>query len=153
MTIICKFLQSKALGEKRLSERSRVFTVYYVKGCKTLTNPTQHFSVALNTHIFRQKAVGFLFLCKQDNLIMKTCLFIYFENFTTINENFQMKNSGSFHISAQNIDCEHLLKPPRRDGSNKYPQSIFLSRNKKINVYPCKSQYCMKVRLKGVKTI
>ena len=24
------------------------------------------------------------------------------------NENFQMKNSGSFHISAQNIDCGYL---------------------------------------------
>ena len=24
-----------------------------------------------------------------------------------------MKNSGSFHISALNIDCEYLLEPPR----------------------------------------
>ena len=29
------------------------------------------------------------------------------------NENFQMKNSGSFHISAQNIDRGYLLEPPR----------------------------------------
>ena len=36
-----------------------------------------------------------------------------------------MKNSGSFHISAQNIDCEYLLEPPRRGGSNGYPQSMF----------------------------
>ena len=28
-------------------------------------------------------------------------------------ENFQIKNSGSFHISAQNIDCGYLLEPPR----------------------------------------
>ena len=34
------------------------------------------------------------------------------------NENFQMKKSGSFHISAQNIDCGYLLEPP---------QSMFLS--------------------------
>ena len=27
-------------------------------------------------------------------------------------ENFQMKNSGSFHISAQNIDCGQLLELP-----------------------------------------
>ena len=53
------------------------------------------------------------------------------------NENFQMKNSDSFHISTQNIHCGYLLEPPRRGGSNEYPQSIFLSRNKKINVYPC----------------
>ena len=52
------------------------------------------------------------------------------------NENFQMKNSGIFHISAQNIDCEYLLESPRRGGSNEYPQSMFLRRNKKTNVYP-----------------
>ena len=70
------------------------------------------------------------------------------------NENFQMKNSGSFHISAKNIDCGYLLEPPLRGGSNEYPQSMFLSRNKKINVYPCKPQfYCIKVGFKGVKII
>ena len=51
---------------------------------------------------------------------------------------FQIKNSDIFHISAQNIDCGYSLEPPRRGGSNEYPQSMFLSRNKKNNVYPCK---------------
>ena len=41
------------------------------------------------------------------------------------NENFRMKNSDIFHISAQNIDCRYSLEPPRRGGSNEYPQSIF----------------------------
>ena len=41
------------------------------------------------------------------------------------NENFQMKNSDIFHISAQNIDCGYSLEPPRRGGSNEYPQSMF----------------------------
>ena len=54
------------------------------------------------------------------------------------NENFHMKSSGSIHISAQNLDCGYLLEPPRRGGSNKYPQSMFLSKNKKISVFPCK---------------
>ena len=36
-----------------------------------------------------------------------------------------MKNSDIFHISAQNIDCGYSLEPPRRGGSNKYPQSVF----------------------------
>ena len=40
-------------------------------------------------------------------------------------ENFQIKNSDIFHISAQNIDCGYSLEPPRRGGSNEYPQSIF----------------------------
>ena len=44
-----------------------------------------------------------------------------------------MKNSDIFHISAQNIDCGYSLEPPRRGGSNEYPQSMFLSRNKKNN--------------------
>ena len=65
-----------------------------------------------------------------------------------------MKNSGSFQISAQNIDCWYLLELPVRDGANEDPQSMFLARNKKINVYPCKPQfYCIKVGFKGVKTI
>ena len=51
-------------------------------------------------------------------------------------KNIQIKNSDIFHISAQNIDCGHSLEPPRRGGSNEYPQSMFLSRNKKNNVYP-----------------
>ena len=52
------------------------------------------------------------------------------------NENFQIKNSDIFDNSAQNIDCVYSLEPPRRGGSNEYPQSMFLSRNKKNNVYP-----------------
>ena len=40
-------------------------------------------------------------------------------------ENFQIKNSDIFHISAQNIDCGYSLEPPRRGGSNAYPQSMF----------------------------
>ena len=70
------------------------------------------------------------------------------------NENFPIKTSDIFHISAQNIDCGYSLEPPRRDGSNEYPQSMFLSRKKKNNVYPCKSQfYHIKVGFKGVKII
>ena len=67
---------------------------------------------------------------------------------------FQIKNSDIFHISAQNIDCGYSLEPPRRGGSNEYPQSMFLSRNNINNVYPCKPQfYYIKVGFKGVKII
>ena len=59
-----------------------------------------------------------------------------------------------FHMFARNIDCGYSLDPPRRGGSNEYPQSMFFSRNKKNNVYPCKPQfYYTKVGLKGVKII
>ena len=85
-------------------------------------------------------------------VITKTRLFKYIENFTPKTESFQIKNSDIFNISAQNIDCGCLLEPPRRGGSNKYPQSMFLSRNKKTNAYPCKPQfYYIKVGFKGVK--
>ena len=67
---------------------------------------------------------------------------------------FQIKQSDIFHISAQNIDCGYSFEPPRRGGSNEYPQSMFLSRNMKNNVYPCKLQfYYIKVGFKGVKII
>ena len=65
------------------------------------------------------------------------------------NERFQIKIL-IFHISAQNIDCGHSLEPPRRGGSNEYPQSMFLDNNKKNNVYPCKPQfYYIKVGFNG----
>ena len=64
-------------------------------------------------------------------------------------ENFQIKNSDIFHISAQNTDCGYSLEPPRWDGSNEYPQSMFMSRNMKNNVYPYKPQiYYIKVGFK-----
>ena len=64
------------------------------------------------------------------------------------------KNSDIFHISAQNIDCGYLLELPRQGGSNEYPQSMFLSRNKKNKVYPCKPQfYYIKVEFKWVNII
>ena len=68
--------------------------------------------------------------------ITKTHLYKYIGNFTTKTENFQLKHCDSFYISAQNINCGYVLEPPRRGGSNEYPQSMFLSRNVKINVYP-----------------
>ena len=52
------------------------------------------------------------------------------------------------------MDCGYSLELPRRGCSNEYPQSMFLSRNKKNNVYPCKPQfYHIKVGFKGVKII
>ena len=85
--------------------------------------------------------------------VTKTCLFKYTETFTTKkkkNKSFQIKNSDIFYNSAQNINCGYSLEPPRRGGSNEYPQSMILSRNKKNNVYPCKPQfYYIKVGFKG----
>ena len=54
--------------------------------------------------------------------IMKTRLFKYIENFTTKTASFKTKILITFHISAQNQDCRYSLEPPRRGGSNEYPQ-------------------------------
>ena len=66
---------------------------------------------------------------------------------------FHKKNSEFFHVSTQNIDCGYScgysLEPPRRGGSNGYPQSLFFSRNKKNNVYHCKPQFYWKLGFKG----
>ena len=53
-----------------------------------------------------------------------------------------------FHISAPNIDCGYSLEPPRRGGSNEYPQSMFLSRKfsvlvVKFSVYLNRSVFVM----------
>ena len=70
------------------------------------------------------------------------------------NEHFQIKNFWYFsHFCSKHI-LWYLLEPLRRGGSNEYPQSMLLSRNKKNNVYPCKSQfYYIKAGFKGVKII
>ena len=56
---------------------------------------------------------------------------IYWKIINQKKEIFQLKNSDIFRIPAQNIDCGYSLEPPRRGDSNGYPQSMFLSRNKK----------------------
>ena len=79
---------------------------------------------------------------------------IYGELRPTKTENFQIKYSDIFHISAQDIDCGYSLEPPRRGGSNEYPQSMFSSKNKTNNEYTCKPQfYYKKVGFEGVKII
>ena len=40
-------------------------------------------------------------------------------------ENFQIKISDIFLVSAQNIDCGYSLEPPRRGGSNEYHNLCF----------------------------
>ena len=66
-------------------------------------------------------------------IITKTCLY----NVDPLKPHFYIVKVGFtgvyiiFLISAQNIDCGYSLEPPRRGGSNEYPQSMILSRNKK----------------------
>ena len=66
----------------------------------------------------------------------KTPIQIYWKFHHQNNENFQIKKSNIFHSSAQNIDCWYSLEPPRRGGSNEFPQSMFLSKIRKIMYTP-----------------
>ena len=47
---------------------------------------------------------------------------------------FTGKKKDIFLVFAQDIDCGYTLEPPRRGGSNEYPQSMFWSKNKKIGI-------------------
>ena len=112
------------------------------------------FSVYLNRHVFHN---GFGFLpdipiCNSEFDQIQTRLFKYKENFTMKTWKLSDKNSDIYQSSAQNIDCGYLLELPQRGSSNEYQQSMFFSRNKKNNAYPCKPQfYYIKVGFKGVK--
>ena len=64
--------------------------------------------------------------------ITKTRLFKYIEIIPPKNENFQIKNSDIFIISAQNIDCGYSLEPPRQGGSNEYHNLCFRAKIRKI---------------------
>ena len=79
---------------------------------------------------------------------------VYWNFYNQKIENFQIKILIFFLFLLKNIDCGYSLEPPHRGGSNEYPQSMFLSRNKKNNVYPCKPHfYYIKVGFKGVNII
>ena len=60
-------------------------------------------------------------------VITKTCLY----NFDPLKPHFYIVKLGFtgvyiiFVISALNIDCGYWLEPPRRGGSNEYPQSMY----------------------------
>ena len=76
---------------------------------------------------------------------------IYWEIYLQKMKIFRQKNSDIFHISAQNRFM-YASEPPRRGGSNEYPQSMVLGRNKKNNVYHRKPQfYYIKLGFQRVK--
>ena len=63
----------------------------------------------------------------EDPYITKTCLC----NFDPLKPHFYVVEMGFtgvdiiLLISARIIDCRYSLEPPRRGGSNEYPQSLF----------------------------
>ena len=74
--------------------------------------------------------------CKGCQSLRKLAHAIYRDFLALKIEKFQLKNFDIFLIFAQNIDCGYTLEPPRRGGSNEYPQSMFWSKNKKNRYTP-----------------
>ena len=78
----------------------------------------------------------------EPSFIMKTCLFRDIEILQPPpppphppkkKRKIQIKKKSVFfflHISAQNIECGYSLEPPRRGGSNGYPQSVLIKYEK-----------------------
>ena len=58
------------------------------------------------------------------------------ENLPAKYENFQIKILIFFLCLLKNIDCGYSLEPPRRGGSNEYPQSMFWAEIWKIMYTP-----------------
>ena len=74
-----------------------------------------------------KKGILSIYRDRKPGVITKTCLY----NFDPLQPHFDIVKLGFtgvyiiFLISAQNIDCGYSLGPPRRGGSNEYPQSMF----------------------------
>ena len=66
-------------------------------------------------------------VCNTEVFITKTRLY----NFDPLKPHFHIVKKGFtgvfiiFLIFAKNIDCGYSLEPPRRGGSNEYPQPMF----------------------------
>ena len=162
-----EFKRVNFLGRSSLTTTFLTTRVYFILLIKDSLQ--QH--IHLNGNIFWNKCCycneGSLYTCGHKSILvhlwwnhLQKIFFTSLRKHTYSNiekisppksEKFQIRNADIFHISAQNIDCGYSLAP-RRGGSNEYPQSVILSKNKKTNIYPCKPQfYYIEVGFKGVK--
>ena len=99
---------------------------------KTLNNARlRPLLINLPTHYLKLKVLRNVHV---KTCSMSTCIFItktYLYNFDPHKPHFYIVKLGFTGvyiiclISVQNIDCGYSLEPPRRGGSNEYPQSMF----------------------------
>ena len=86
----------------------------------------KHYSVSMHDYQPEQR---FRKIRKLMSVIYITKTYLY--NFDPLKPHFYTVKLGFtgvyiiFLISAQNIDCGYSLEPPRRGGSDEYPQSMF----------------------------
>ena len=87
--------------------------------CKSNDNKLMQYELFYETLSNQHESFFILIVLKSHGLFMKQSLFTFqklaYSNTLRIlpskSGNFQMKNSGSFHISAQDIDCWYLFEP------------------------------------------
>ena len=78
-----------------------------------------------------------LVLTLSIHIIMKTCLY----NFDPLKPHFFIVKLGFTGVDSiflfllKNIECGYSLEPPRRGGSNEYPQSMFWAETWKISAF------------------
>ena len=80
--------------------------------------------VVSRNHLMQAVLSGVIILRKLAHAIYRDLIFCS-------EEKFQWRHFDFFNIFAQNIHCGYTLEPPRRGGSNGYPQCIFWIKNKK----------------------
>ena len=79
-------------------------------------------------NLFLENVVRLIHTCSNPIILIitKTCPCNIKNFFSVVKfEKNQKKIFDIFLIFAQNIDCGYTLEPPRRGGSNEYPQSMF----------------------------
>ena len=64
--------------------------------------------------------------------------------------NFQMKDLDIFLFLLKNIDCGYTSELPHLGGSNEYPQSMLLSKSKKLMYTPVNPKFTTFVYKSGV---
>ena len=79
----------------------------------------------LQIKLLKLMTVAFLFVIGKYTPLRKHAYSNILKILPPKNEDFQIKSSDIFHISARNKDCGYSLEPPCRGNSNEYPQSMF----------------------------
>ena len=84
----------------------------------------------INKRSKRQVNFVSLYSKKKNVTITKTCVY----NFDPLKTHCGLQGYTLFSLFLlKNIDCWYLLEPPRRGGSNEYPQSMFWAEMWKIS--------------------
>ena len=98
----------------------------------------------------KQRGVSFESLSIPLSIVSITEIYLY--NFEPFKPHFYIVKLGlqgytlCFLCLLKNIDCRYSLEPPRRGGSNKYPQFMFWAEIWKISIFLPENFQCLMVK-------